>query len=1230
MSDVRTSFYGSTWVSSGDVPPGPSDDSPQQHSDGVAADRGDAGDGPVSHDVHGAGERDDDWTRDDPWSKGRSGDQAAAWWGHSEWGSYAHWDSRGEPWDTRWQNHERVWHDRRQSYGGTWGSTSTGTGSVHESPSRDYDHQEQGAEAWRTRGGAAMPGGWQPQKLGCDLTSAPKTGESARGPSEKMVVPSFAGALEAGTEDIGASARSYLRQIAAWRRMTRIDSSRQALTLYQHLSGKAWIDAERLDVDKLAGEDGMEYYLSWVTDRYLDVQVTQIGRSLGDFFRRLRRQQGQSVRDYMSDYDRALARLQECGCHLPDIAAAWVFVDRMALSEEQELNLLASVQNEYSLKRLQQAAIVQDRSLRKPWEPNNSSQRQDRGSKWWSSRRPQQANMADDGHPDEDDPGDLFPTDDQSECVPEHVAEELFEAFMTHESAKQKYKELSKLRGADPEGMRQLAADRLQQAKNKSFCSGCRRRGHWHKDPECPLNQGGGNGAISKGLKSSPPNANKDDVPKTSYACHYVYVTWDLDQKVATANLTAITDTACSRSVAGVPWIEKYMVEARKIGFVPETVMCKDAFKFGASRIFDSSYAVVLSFGVGGHSILLRVAVVNGDVPLLISRPALGQLGMIMDVAANKASFRNLGVQDLSLLSTDTGHPDRELLIVPKSQQYTAFMTAHSCESSDDDESACRVEAPPLLPGLSVNSAESPQVTTSPKVFYPKKISIEASNLLTSDKMNPTSFMAWWSQTSISNDFWIEDEFQLHRIHVVPRRTFFDPRGWATSKGDQKSALLEALGPSRVRLRSNLMASSAQLLTAPVVTKKKGLWELRREELIAEANARGLMTHPKWTVPELRSIIQEDMKKSSAASSGTPFEATPLTKMTVKDLENALEASGMAVPEKANKGVLMRLLRDQGGLGPQTVLSFGRFRGQMYQETPISYRRWAVREVAGNNGAQEDLRMYATWAAKALEVTDGYMASSTPTPFPDSEESAKVPYHPESFGGSSWDLVPTGETNDYKIKSKAKARPTKVPAEAETTRVPAQRRGPSSVAPSSTSRMEQEVDPEVMDEVQYLQARLAVLQVFYDCDDFAPNANLGKHGGGNYEAGRDQHCGSSKVLTQADGDRPEGMKLRPLNVIAIPWDYPDYLAVIFKLLAAVVLPDGLAADSLVSEMAVFTLVILVLTWHSTKSSRRSTYKMSPQAVGFQLTAQDDSSRKLLLPLSKKSDSLWKSYVIYYL
>ena len=473
------SFYGvGYWGSSGVPDHGQVHDPPQDYGDGVDSGSRDHDSGSVQgREQHTSGDREGkgydtahegSFQRSEWHGWGRSD----AWQDHS-WGN-RHWDRSGKQDDNNqgWNS----WH-RKSSQSDTWGSASTGSQSKEPQPpdSNPAGHpRDQG-----------VPDDWRPREVPGVLGPRGDVPEG-RGPSEKMIVPSFSGIAEGDGEDIGASARSYVRQVAAWQRMTRLSSDKQALVLYQNLSGKAWVDAERLDVDRLASHDGVAYFLGWIRERYLDVQVTQVGRALSDFFRKLRRKSGQSIRDYLSDFDRAHARLTECGCLLPDLAAAWVFVDRMELEEGAELNLLASVGNQYQLRQLQQAAIVQDRGLRKPWENSNRTERPPK-REWWGKKSFQTAHMADYEGSDGDLPvdGEL----DSEEAVPESVAEELYEAFMTHESAKQKYRDTVRLRGSDPDALKQVAADRLQAAKARSFCAGCKRRGHWHKDPCCPLNQ---------------------------------------------------------------------------------------------------------------------------------------------------------------------------------------------------------------------------------------------------------------------------------------------------------------------------------------------------------------------------------------------------------------------------------------------------------------------------------------------------------------------------------------------------------------------------------------------------------------------------------------------------------------------------------------------------------------------------------------------------------------------
>ena len=74
-------------------------------------------------------------------------------------------------------------------------------------------------------------------------------------------------------------------------------------------------------------------------------------------------------------------------------------------------------------------------------------------------------------------------------------------------------------------------------------------------------------------------------------------------------------------------------------------------------------------------------------------------------------------------------------------------------------------------------------------MFYPKKIGPATQNMLLDVNFNPVTFAAWWSTTHISNDFWIENEECLVRVHVVPRRSVFSPSHWRTQNISHKELL---------------------------------------------------------------------------------------------------------------------------------------------------------------------------------------------------------------------------------------------------------------------------------------------------------------------------------------------------------------------------------------------------------------------------------------------------------
>ena len=179
-----------------------------------------------------------------------------------------------------------------------------------------------------------------------------------------MAVPVFT--AEASGDELGASARSYLRQVQAWQRVTRAPPEQQALILYQSLGGRAWIESEELDVDLLAHKGGVDVLRRWIQERYQEVEVSKIAEALTWFFRRLKRTSSQTIREFNSCFDRARARLIEIECRLPEVACAWAYLNSLGLSSSEELALLASVNNSYEVTKLQRAAVFHEKSLRKP------------------------------------------------------------------------------------------------------------------------------------------------------------------------------------------------------------------------------------------------------------------------------------------------------------------------------------------------------------------------------------------------------------------------------------------------------------------------------------------------------------------------------------------------------------------------------------------------------------------------------------------------------------------------------------------------------------------------------------------------------------------------------------------------------------------------------------------------------------------------------------------------
>ena len=488
-------------------------------------------------------------------------------------------------------------------------------------------------------------------------------------------------------------------------------------------------------------DNGVEIFKDWITQRYLDKEITKVGRYMSDFFKQLKRSSAQDIREFNQEFDRQVCRLKEVGCSLPDVCLAWWYVDKLRMDNSTELSLLSSVGNLYSLQKLQDAATIQDRMNRRLWEKRNEPEK----------RRNQQAYVAD----NEDSTGGSSDSEMDVDAVSGDAANaddpEAQEAFVAFQNAKSKYKNILRDRGFS-----MSRDERLKMAKAKSYCSACHKKGHWHKDPECPKNKG-----------------------KNEANAHSTHIVFYAGGRAEEEHDTfyAITDCACSRTLAGKKWVKGYIEYLNKNSIPYMAIKQKETFKFGGEKLYPSKWALVTWMNIKGEWFLVKIAVLSVDVPLLLSKPVLAALKMQYDLDSNVANFNALRLKDVNLAETKSGHP--QVVISDVSHDWPLWPE--------------RIDW--SLTEIFVPMAQEVYMAAAvcEKLFSSKKVPLSIQSMLIHEPFQHEAFLCWWRSKEYLRDFWIETTDYMYRIHVTPRRNSFDPTSWQTANVELKNKLLDLL-----------------------------------------------------------------------------------------------------------------------------------------------------------------------------------------------------------------------------------------------------------------------------------------------------------------------------------------------------------------------------------------------------------------------------------------------------
>ncbi|CAK0825609.1 unnamed protein product [Prorocentrum cordatum] len=317
----------------------------------------------------------------------------------------------------------------------------------------------------------------------------------------------------------------------------------------------------------------------------------------------------------------------------------------------------------------------------------------------------------DDEEPDSEVDAGVDPNIAENELVPEELQAYLTENEVLMTQAKKARAEAEKARdfyrgpGGRASGGRGADSERIRKLKLTLPCKRCGRLGHWKDDPECPRAPGKAStagkaaGAEGKGtrvvaraeepaerekepaepahLDGDCPGEVDNGVKITRFRSEEEEEAFPLCLSPPSSHLQAaaghpmsvlvaetgdavwliVVDTACAKSVAGLRWHRRLAIYVRENwGIELETVTEREPYRFGPGKAIYSSQALLLPMEWDGKGAVIRISLVEEDVPPLISGGALKALEAHIHVKEAEITLGALSKARHKLRELPSGH----------------------------------------------------------------------------------------------------------------------------------------------------------------------------------------------------------------------------------------------------------------------------------------------------------------------------------------------------------------------------------------------------------------------------------------------------------------------------------------------------------------------------------------------------------------------------------------------
>ena len=124
----------------------------------------------------------------------------------------------------------------------------------------------------------------------------------------------------------------WKKDLLLWTEFTDISRTKMAIAVHLSLTGRARKATSELSMDELKSEDGIDNLLKKLDRVFMqDENCRCFDNYLA--FENYRRAEGDSIDQYLSEFDRRHYKLKECGVQLPDAVVACRLINSCNLSE---------------------------------------------------------------------------------------------------------------------------------------------------------------------------------------------------------------------------------------------------------------------------------------------------------------------------------------------------------------------------------------------------------------------------------------------------------------------------------------------------------------------------------------------------------------------------------------------------------------------------------------------------------------------------------------------------------------------------------------------------------------------------------------------------------------------------------------------------------------------------------------------------------------------------------